>query len=177
MTKRLLFFGTPNLGWCVFWVYWHFHVPRYCATTAVDRTHTQKWREYTNYIDSIGETSIDHGCFRQTFKLVGIGPAMRYIEPSWITSVWTFVDHLKAKLHIKYLWSYNHPKAKYQLIPLQNFVPTWLFQSLANLPIVDTPLLLTSCLLTVLPGLLALFLLYYLFPVPQQSCPSWLLPY
>ena len=48
---------------------------------------------------------------------------------------------------------------KYQLIPL---CPSWILH-----------ILLTFCLLTALPRLL--FLLYYYFLVPQQSCPSWLL--
>ena len=33
-----------------------------------------------------------------------IAPVMRYIEPCWLTCVWTFDDHLQAKRHIEESW-------------------------------------------------------------------------
>ena len=100
-TKRLLFFGPPELGAYGFTYTW---TDQGIAQLQLLLVHLRQENEIAEALHIVIEhVQLQMGVTVKPFQFP-IAPLLRYIEPNWVTSVWQFVDHIQRTVHIENAW-------------------------------------------------------------------------
>ena len=100
-TKRLLFFGPPELGAHGFTYTW---TDQGIAQLQLLLVHLRQENEIAEALHIvIKHVQLQMGVTGKPFQFL-IAPFLRYIEPNWVTAVWLFVDHIQSIVHIKNAW-------------------------------------------------------------------------
>ena len=104
ITKRLLFYGPPNLGDFGFTDTYTDQGIAHLQMFLGQLRHDNELAQLMHMHILLEKVQLQMGVSGKPFLSSNIDYPLKYIEPNWLTSLWNFTNHIKATLHIEDAW-------------------------------------------------------------------------